>query len=146
MIVCKVRICKIIQFARLQAIDENARNGKRTNLKELPRPHKLPQSALTESVEGGVKINKTYLPSVGPPCLSKVLKEGQPPQRHRLPTHGKKVNPQKVKKESPSHMDTLFHGLLWEKHVIRHQVKVVQWSIFSPTCRDPTRCLTPYLN
>ena len=42
-------------------------------------PYKLPQDALAMSVEGKVKIGKTCLPPVGPPCLSKVLKEGQPP-------------------------------------------------------------------
>ena len=114
----------MIQFAKLQIIKENARNRKRTNLKELPRPHKLPQGALAESVEGGVKIGKTCLLPVGPLCLSKVLKESQPPQRHRLPTIGKDVSPQQVKKESPSHTDTLFHSPLREKHVIQHQVKV----------------------
>ena len=72
-------VCKIIQFVRLQATNENARNGKKTNLKELPRPHKLPQGALTKSVEGRVKIDKTCLPPVGPPCICKVSKEGQPP-------------------------------------------------------------------
>ena len=66
--------CKTIQFTRLQATKENVRNGKRTNLKELPRPHKLPQGAMAKSVKGGVKIGKTCLPPVGPPCLSKVLK------------------------------------------------------------------------
>ena len=116
--------CKMIQFARLQATNGNTRNGKRTNLEELPRPHKLPQSAPVKSVEGGVKINKTCLPPIGLPCLSKVLKEDQPPQRHRLATIDKEVSPQQVKQESPSHMDTLFCGPLWEKHVIRHQVEV----------------------
>ena len=38
---CKMVIFKTIQFARLQAISENAKKGKRTNLKELPRPYKL---------------------------------------------------------------------------------------------------------
>ena len=68
-------IFKTIQFARLQATNESARKGKRSNLKELPRPHTLPQSALVESVVGGVKISKTCLPLVGPPYLSKVLEE-----------------------------------------------------------------------
>ena len=53
-------IFKIVQFARLQAISESVKNEKRIDLKELPRPHKLPQSALAKSVEGGVKICKTY--------------------------------------------------------------------------------------
>lgn len=75
-IVCKVTICKIIQFSRLQATNENARNGKRTNLKELLRPYTLSQSTLAKSVKGGVKISKTCLPPVGLLCLSKVLKEG----------------------------------------------------------------------
>ena len=57
----------------LQATSESAKNGKKTNLKEFPRPYKLPQSALSENVEGGVKIGKTCLPLVSPLCLSKVL-------------------------------------------------------------------------
>ena len=76
MTICKVTVCKIIQFARLQATSENARNGKRTNLKELPRLHKLLQGEPVESVDGGEKIGKICLPLVGPPCLSKVLKKG----------------------------------------------------------------------
>ena len=72
-------VCKMIQFARLQAINEITRDEKRTNLKELPRPHKLPQGAPAKSVKGRVKIGKTCLPPVGPLCLYKVLKEGQPP-------------------------------------------------------------------
>ena len=52
------------------------KDEKRTNLKELPRPHKPPQSALAESVEGGVKMSKTCLLPVGPPCLPKILEEG----------------------------------------------------------------------
>ena len=70
MTVCKVTVCKIIQFARLQAISEKAKNGKRTNLKELLRLHKLLQGAPAESVDGGEKIGKTCLPPVGSPCLS----------------------------------------------------------------------------
>ena len=66
------------QFARLQAINENTRDGKRTNFKELPRPHKLPQGAPAKSIKGKVKIGKTCLPSVGPPYIYKVVKEGQP--------------------------------------------------------------------
>jgi len=89
-------VCKIIQFARLQATNENARNGKRTNLKKLPRPYKLPQDTPAESVEGGVKIGQTCLPPVGPLCLSKVLKDGQPPQGHHLPTIGKEVSSQQM--------------------------------------------------
>ena len=42
MTVCKMTNCKITQFAKLQATSENARNGKKANLKELPRPYKLP--------------------------------------------------------------------------------------------------------
>ena len=49
--ICKVAVCKIIQFARLQATNKNARNGKRTNLMELPRPQKLLQGAQVEGVE-----------------------------------------------------------------------------------------------
>ena len=89
MTVCKVTVCKTIQFAKLQATSENAKNEKITNLKELPRPYKLSQGASAERIKSGVEIGKTYLPPVGPLCLSKVLKEGQPPQRHRLPTIGK---------------------------------------------------------
>ena len=89
MIVCKMTIYKTIQFTRLRATNEDVRNGKRTNLKKLPRPHKLPQGASTESVEGGVKIGETCLPPIGRLCISKVLEKGQPPQRHRLPTISK---------------------------------------------------------
>jgi len=70
---------EMVQFARLQATNKNRRDGKRTNLKELPRPHKLPQGALAKSIKGRVKIGQTCLPLVGPPCICKVLKEGQPP-------------------------------------------------------------------
>ena len=66
------------QFARLQATNENTRDGKRTNFKELPRSHKLPQGAPTKSIKGKVKIGKTCLPLVGPPYIYKVVKEGQP--------------------------------------------------------------------
>ena len=72
-------VCKMIQFTRLQATNENTRDGKRTNLKKLPRPHKMPQGAPTKSVEDRVKIGKTCLPPVGPLCICKVLKKGQPP-------------------------------------------------------------------
>ena len=104
---------------------KNAKKGKKTNLKDLPRAHKLAQSAPTESVEGGVKIGKTCRPPVGPLCLSKDLKEGQPPQRHRFPTIGKEVSSQQMKKEDPSHLDALLRGPLWKKHVVQHQVKAV---------------------
>ena len=80
---------------------------RKTDLKELPRPHKLSQGAPVESVKSRVKIGKTCLPLVGFPCLSKVLKEGQPPQRHYLPTIVKEVSPQQVKKEGFSHADML---------------------------------------
>ena len=73
---CKMIVCKMIQFSRLQATSESVKSEKRINLKELPRPHKLPQSAPTKSVEGGVKISKTCLPSVIPLCLPKMLEEG----------------------------------------------------------------------
>ena len=76
MIACKMIVGKTIQLARLQATNNSAKDEKRTNLKELPRPHKLPQSALAESVEGGVKISKTCLLPVDPPCLPKILEEG----------------------------------------------------------------------
>ena len=68
---CKLIIFKIVQFARLQATNECVKDEKRT-----VRPHKLPQSAPVESVEGGVKISKTCLPPIGPLCLPKVLEEG----------------------------------------------------------------------
>ena len=64
------------------------------------------------------------LPPVDPLCLSKVLKEGQPPQRHHLPTIGKELSPQQMKKESPTNTDMLLCSPLREKHVIRHQVKI----------------------
>ena len=73
---CKMIAFKTIQLVRLQATNKSAKNERRTNLKELPRPYKLLQNALAESVEGGVKISKTCLPLVGPSCLSKVLEEG----------------------------------------------------------------------
>ena len=111
-----------MQDYKIQA--KNVKNGKRTNLKELPRPHKLPQGPPIKRVEGGVKIGKTCLPLVGPSCLSKVLEMGQPPQGHHLPTIGKEVSPQQVKKEGPNHLDALLHGPLWEMHVIHHQVEV----------------------
>ena len=41
-----------------------------------------------------------------------------------MPTIGKEISPQKVEKESPSHIETLIRGLLWEEYVIRHQVEV----------------------
>ena len=68
--------CKMIQFTRLQVTNENIRNGKKTNLKELPKPYKLSQGALTKSVKVTVKIGKTFLPPVSSPCIHKVLKEG----------------------------------------------------------------------
>ena len=73
---CKIIIFKIVEFARLQTTNESVKNEKRMNLKELPRPHKLLQSALAESVKGGVKISRTCLLLVGPLCLPKVLEEG----------------------------------------------------------------------
>ena len=73
---CKITVFKITQLARLQATSESAKNEKITNLKELPRSHKLLQGDLAESIKSGVEIGKTCLPSVGPPYLSKVLKEG----------------------------------------------------------------------
>ena len=66
-------VFEITQFARLQATSESAKNENITNLKELPRLHKLSQGASAESVKGGVKIGKTRLPLIGPPSLSKVL-------------------------------------------------------------------------
>ena len=78
-IVCKMTICKMIQFARLQATNENTRDGKRANLKDLLRPHKLPQGAPAKSVKARVKIGKKCPPLVGPSCIRKVFKEGQPP-------------------------------------------------------------------
>ena len=85
-------VCMIIHFVRLQATNENVRNGERTNLKVLRRPYKLLQGTPVESVEGGVKIGGTCLLPVGFPCLSKVLKEGQPPQVYHLPTIGEEVS------------------------------------------------------
>ena len=70
---------KIVQFARLQATNENTRDGKRTNIKELPRPHKLLQGALATTIKDRVEIGKICLPLVGPPCIYKIFKEGQPP-------------------------------------------------------------------
>ena len=61
---------------KLQATSECAKNERGTDLKELPWPHKLPQSASTKSVKGGEKISKTCLLLVGIPCLPKVLEEG----------------------------------------------------------------------
>ena len=57
-------VCKMIQFARLKAINEITRYGKRTNFKELPRPYKLLQGAPTKSVKGREKIDKTCLPQL----------------------------------------------------------------------------------
>ena len=85
---------------------------KKTDIKELPRLHKLLQGASTKSVEGGIKVRKICLPPISPPCLSKDLNEGQPPPGHCLPTIGKKVSP-RVKKESPSHADMLLSSPLW---------------------------------
>ena len=73
MTVYKMIVFKTIQFARLQATSKNA---KITNLKELPKPHNLPQGVPAKSVKGGVKISKTCLPPVGLPCLPKILEEG----------------------------------------------------------------------
>ena len=69
-------VFKIVPFARLQVTSGNVKTGKRTNLKELLMPHKLPQGAPAESVKGEVKIGKTCLPPIVPLCLSNVLKEG----------------------------------------------------------------------
>ena len=63
-------------------------------------------------------------PPVGLLCLFKVLKKGQTPQGYHFPTIGEEVSSQQVQKEGPSHMDILLCSPLWEKHVIRHQVKV----------------------
>ena len=122
---CNMVIFKTIQYIRLQATSKNAKKRKRTNLKDLPRAHKLPQSAPTESVKGGVKIGKICLPLVGPLCLSKDLKKGQPPQKHRFPTIGKEVSSQQMRKEDPSHLDALLHNPLWKKHVVQHQVEAI---------------------
>ena len=73
---CKMIIFKIVQFARLQTTGEIVKNERGTDLKELPRPYKLLQSSSANSVEDKVKISKTCLPLVGPPCLSKALEEG----------------------------------------------------------------------
>ena len=71
----KMIVFKTVQFARLQTTSGSVKSKKRNDLKELPRPYKLPQSALAESVKGGVKISKTCLPPVGPPCLPKILED-----------------------------------------------------------------------
>ena len=71
---CKMIIFKTIQFAKLQATSECAKNERGTGLKELPRPHKLSQSVSTKSVKGEVKISKTCFPPVG--GLPKVLEKG----------------------------------------------------------------------
>ena len=76
--VYKMTICKMIQFARVEAINENTRNGKRNDLKELLRPYKLSQGVPTKGVKGGENIGETCLPTVGPPCNSKVLKKEPP--------------------------------------------------------------------
>jgi len=49
---------------------------KRTNLKELSRPHKLAQSSLTKRVQGRVQVGKARLPLVCLPCPLEVMKEG----------------------------------------------------------------------
>ena len=72
-------LIKFNLMARLQATNENKRDGNRTNLKELPRPHKLLQGAPAKSVVARVKIGKTCLPPIGPPCIYKVFKKSQPP-------------------------------------------------------------------
>ena len=71
----------------------NAKYEKITNLKELLRPHQLLQGAPVKSIKSGIEIGKTCLSPIGLPCLSKFLKEGQPPQRHHLPTIGKEISP-----------------------------------------------------
>ena len=68
---CKLIIFKIVHFERLQVTSESVNNEMRTDLKELLRPHKLPQGALAKSVESGVKISKTCLPLVSLLCLLK---------------------------------------------------------------------------
>lgn len=55
-----------------------------TNLKEHLGPHKLMQSPPAESVKAS-QIGETHLPPVGLPGPLKVMKKGQPPQRHYLP-------------------------------------------------------------
>ena len=95
-------VFKTVQFARLQAIGGSVKSKKRTDLKELPRPYKLPQKALAESVKGGVKISKTCLPLVSWKRVSH-LKDT---------TIGKEVGPHQVEKKSLSHTNTFFHGPL----------------------------------
>ena len=72
----KMTVFKTVQFVKLQATSGSVKSKKRTGLKEFPRPHKLPQSAPAESVEGEVKISQTCLPPIGPPCHPKILEEG----------------------------------------------------------------------
>ena len=48
---------------------------KKTNLKEIPRPHKLAQSPPAEHVQGRVQVGKAHLPVVGFLSLRKVLEE-----------------------------------------------------------------------
>ena len=92
----KMIIFKIVQFARLQATNENVKNEKRTNLKELPRPYKLLQSSPAENVEGGIKkqdILSLSWPSAPPQSLRRGLATSKTlfthhRQRGRPPTSG----------------------------------------------------------
>ena len=61
---------------------------------------------------------------ISPPCLSKILKKGQPPQRNCLPTILQRGKPSIGEEGKPSHTGTLLHSPLWEKHAIRHQVEI----------------------
>ena len=69
-------VYKIIVFKKIQFAKTKSKNAKINNLKELPKPHNLPQGVSAKNVKGGVKISKTCLPSFGPPCLPKILEKG----------------------------------------------------------------------
>ena len=69
-------VYKMIVFKKIQFAKTKSKNAKINNLKELPKPHNLPQGVSAKNVKGGVKISKTCLPSFGPPCLPKILEKG----------------------------------------------------------------------
>ena len=60
-------VYKMIVFKKIQFAKTKSKNAKINNLKELPKPHNLPQGVSAKNVKGGVKISKTCLPSFGPP-------------------------------------------------------------------------------
>ena len=51
-------------------------------------------------------------------------KRGSTTSRTRLPTIGKEVSSRQVKKEIPTHTNTLLRSPLGEKHIVQHQVEV----------------------